>query len=155
MFLVHEKDALMRAQLHAATDVITGHGVGLSGASLGVLNMLPYVHAFDTKTGMPYVCDPYKKAPDDKFDNRWKMVVPPCPDFKKCLFPWNEGGLLVGVGGTAYIEFVVLLRDHFYRNSTVKNELFLSTHVNNGFRLSYLLNCSDIIVFVRFSFNCF
>lgn len=99
MFLVHEKDALMRAQLHAATDVITGHGVGQSGASLGVLNMLPYVQAFDTKTGMPYVCDPYKKAPDDKFDNRWKMVVPPCPDFKKCLFPWNEGGLLVGGGG--------------------------------------------------------
>ena len=84
------KEEAIRGQLYAGTDVITGHGVGLSGASLSVINMLPYIHAFDTKTGMPYVCDPDKKKPDEKVDNRWKMIVPPCPDFKKCLFPWNE-----------------------------------------------------------------
>ena len=90
-FPVSPKEEAIRGQLYAGTDVITGHGVGLSGASLSVLNMLPYIHAFDTKTGMPYVCDPDKKKPDKKIDNRWKMIVPPCPDFKKCLFPWNEG----------------------------------------------------------------
>jgi hypothetical protein len=90
-FPVSPKEEAIRGQLYAGIDVITGHGVGLSGASLGVLNMLPYIHAFDTKTGMPYVCDPDKKKPDKKIDNRWKMIVPPCPDFKKCLFPWNEG----------------------------------------------------------------
>ena len=90
-FPVSPKEEAIRGQLYAGTDVITGHGVGLSGASLSVLNMLPYIHAFDTKTGMPYVCDPDKKKPDEKIDNRWKMIVPPCPDFKKCLFPWNEG----------------------------------------------------------------
>ncbi|CAB4040524.1 Hypothetical predicted protein, partial [Paramuricea clavata] len=87
---ISAKEEAIRGQLYAGIDVITGHGVGLSGASLGVLNMLPYIHAFDTKTGMPYVCDPDKKKPDKKIDNRWKMIVPPCPDFKKCLFPWNE-----------------------------------------------------------------
>lgn len=88
---VSPKEEAIRGQLYAGTDVITGHGIGLSGASLSVFNTLPYIHAFDTKTGMPYVCDPYKKKPDKKIDNRWKMIVPPCPDFKKCLFPWKEG----------------------------------------------------------------
>lgn len=88
---ISRKEEAVRGQLYAGTDVNTGYGgVGLSGASLGVLNILSYVHAFDTRTGMPYVCDPFKKKPDEKIDNRWHMIVPPCPDFKKCLFPWKE-----------------------------------------------------------------
>ena len=96
--LVSPKEEAIRGKLYAGTDINTGYGgVSLTGASLAVLNMLPYIHAFDTKTGMPYVCDPNKKKPDEKIDNRWKMIVHPCPDFKKCLFPWNEGSwVLVG-----------------------------------------------------------
>ena len=88
---VSSKEELIRGQLYAGTDINTGYGIGLTGASLAVINMLPYVHVFDIETGMPYVCDPYKKKPDEKIDNRWNMKVPPCPDFKKCLFPWKEG----------------------------------------------------------------
>lgn len=79
--------------------------------------MLPYIHAFDTKTGMPYVCDPDKKKPDEKIDNRWKMIVPPCPDFKKCLFPWNEGikhprlleGFLLSIACICFLKYVNVL----------------------------------------------
>ncbi|XP_028408373.1 uncharacterized protein LOC114530948 isoform X2 [Dendronephthya gigantea] len=88
---ISPKEEAIRGQLYAGTDINTGYGgVGLTGASLSVINMLPYIHAFDTKTGMPYVCDPDKKKPDKKIDNKWKMIVAPCPDFKKCLFPWTE-----------------------------------------------------------------
>ena len=79
---VSSKEELIRGQLYAGTDINTGYGIGLTGASLAVINMLPYVHVFDTE---------YKKKPDEKIDNRWNMKVPPCPDFKKCLFPWKEG----------------------------------------------------------------